>query len=147
REPVAGSTTADGARRRVSPVLVAVGLVVLVAVVGGVVLLLNRGEDSAISDRTFAREVNENVLGPLGRADRIGGDVASLSSDGNRIVRAADSASGYLRGLSGLSTRQEAQVKLVLAFVAANRVYGQALARYTPGDDEAQLALDRAAAA
>ncbi|MFY9580966.1 MAG: hypothetical protein WAQ33_16760, partial [Gaiellaceae bacterium] len=105
------------------------------------------------SDSAFVPQVNENVLGPLGRADdtaafnaRTAGDPLTRATDGRRIVQVADRASVYLRALSALSGKQKGQVQLLLALVAANRSYGEALGAYMPEDIQSQLALGKAVA-
>jgi len=128
----------------------------LLALVAGGVLFATGviGGSSGKSESAFVLQVNENVLGPLGRADETAAEHASTadgaaarSADGGRIVRIADEASAYLRALSGLSGEQKGQVQVLLAFVAANRHYGQALAAFAPTNNQAQPALDGAAAA
>jgi hypothetical protein len=111
------------------------------------------GGNSGKSDSAFVQQVNENVLGPLGQADetaaanaRTNDGALTRAADGGRIVAVADKASVYLRTLSGLSEQQKGEVQVLLAFVAANRSYGQAFAAFTPEDDQGQLALDRAGA-
>ena len=112
------------------------------------------GGSTATSDSAFMRQANENVLGPLGRADdtaaynaRTAGDPLTRAADGGRIVRVADRASAYLRALRTLSGKQRGQVQLLLAFVAANRDYGEALRTYAPEDVQSQLTLDQAVVA
>jgi hypothetical protein len=112
------------------------------------------GGSSGTSKSAFVLQVNENALGPLGRADETAAEHASTadaasarSADGSRIVRLADEASAYLGALSGLSGEQKGQVQVLLAFVAANRRYGQALAAFAPTNNQAQPALDGASAA
>ena len=156
--PHAPASTAPSAdlRRRVSlPVLIAV-LALLIA--GGAIAALFAtgviGPDSGKSESTFVKQVNENVLSPLGQVDETAAGNASTAegaftrtADGSRIVRVADEAFAYLRALSGLSAQQKGEVQLLLAFVAANRGYGQAFAAFTPNDSEGEVALDSAAAA
>jgi hypothetical protein len=151
----ASKAPSAGARRRVSPPVLMAVLALLIA--GGAVAALFGtgviGGHSGKSESAFVRQVNENVLGPLGRADEAAAGNAmtaegtfSRATDGGRIVGVADDSSVYLRGLSGLSARQEGEVQLLLALVAANRGYGQAFAAFTPENSDGELALDSAAA-
>jgi hypothetical protein len=140
-------------RRRVSPFALIAALVLLIAAGTAAVLFASGviGGNAGKSGRAFVLQVTTNVLSPLGRADETAAEHASstdgaFAADGGRIVRVADEASQYLRSLSGLSRQQEDQVQLLLAFVAANRRYGQAFAAFAPADNQGQTALDRAAA-
>jgi hypothetical protein len=153
--PLAAAAPRARERRRVSPfALIAALLLLLVA--GAVVALFGTGligGDSGKSESAFVKQVNENVLSPLGQADETAARHASTAegsfaraADGSRIVRVADEASVYLRALSGLSAQQKGEVQLLLAFVAANRGYGQAFAAFTPDNSEGELAVDSAAA-
>ena len=153
--PLASTTPAPGPRRRISPPLLIVVLALLVA--GGAVAALFGtgviGGDSGKSETAFVKQVNENVLSPLGQADETAAGNASTAegtftraADGNRIIRVADDASVYLRALSGLSAQQKGEVQLLLALVAANRGYGQAFAAFTPDNTDGEFALDSAAA-
>jgi hypothetical protein len=154
--PVVTEATADVARRRVSPrVLIAV-LVVLVAAVAAAVLFGTGvvGGSSGKSQSEFVLQMNQKVVGPLDQADQAAArhastpDGASLrAADGSRIVQAAARAATYLHALSGLSGPQRGQVQLLLAFVAANQLYGQAFAAFMPEDDQSRFALEGAAAA
>ncbi len=154
--PAPASTTpsAHPRRRDSLPVLIAV-LAVLIA--GGAVGALFAtgviGGGSVKSESVFVKQVNENVLGPLGQADETAAGNASTAegaftraADGSRIVRVADEASVYLRALSGFSAQQKGEVQLLLAFVGANRGYGQAFAAFTPDNSESEVALEGAAA-
>jgi hypothetical protein len=136
------------------PLLLAV-LVLLVfgAAVGALLGTGVIGGDSGKSESAFVKQVNENVLSPLGQANesaagnaRTAEGAFTRAADGSRIVRVADEGSAYLRALSELSTQQRGEVQLLLALVAANRGYGQAFAAFTPDGSEGELALDSAAA-
>jgi Double zinc ribbon len=111
------------------------------------------GGEARKSEVAFVNEVNDRVLRPLGLADETAAgnaesdDSGTRVADGQRIVRAADGGWAYLRGLSDLSAAQKGDVQILLAVVAANRGYGQALARFTPDDTTAAIALEGTAAA
>jgi hypothetical protein len=154
--PPAAAAPAARPRRRVWPFVLIAALLLLIAAGAAAVLFGTGviGGNSGKSEGAFVRQVNENVLGRLGQADETAAQNASTTdgaftraADGGRIVRVADEASVYLRALSGLSGQQKGQVQLLLAFVAANRRFGQAFATYAPEDSQGQLALDQAAAA
>ena len=101
--PLASTTPAPGPRRRISPPLLIVVLALLVA--GGAVAALFGtgviGGDSGKSEtRVPLKQVNENVLSPLGQADETQPGNASTAegtstrdADGYRIIRVADDAS------------------------------------------------------
>lgn len=154
--PPDAAPPADSPRRRVrSPALIAV-LVVLIAAVAAAVLFGTGviGGSSGKSQSEFVLQVNQNVIGPLDQADQAAAEHASTAdgasfraADGSRIVQTAAQAAAYLRALSGLSGQQRGEVQLLLAFVAANQLYGQAFAALVPEDDQTQLALEGAAAA
>ena len=150
--PVAGGVPVPP-RRRIRPVVLISSLLLFIAGVAAAFLFGTGaiGGSSVKSDSAFMRQVNENVLGPLGQADdtaaynaRTAGDPLTRAADGGRIVRVADQASAYLQALSKLSGKQRGQVQLLLAFVAANRHYGDALRAYAPEDVQSQLTLDQA---
>jgi hypothetical protein len=135
---------------------VLIAAVILLIAAGAAVLFGTGviGGNSGKSESAFVLQVNETVLGPLGRADEIAVENASTAegafaraADGGRIVQVSDETSSYLRALSGLSGQQTSQVQLLLALVAANRRYGQAFAAFAPTNNEGQLALERAVAA
>jgi hypothetical protein len=152
-EGPASGTRSD--RRVPLPVLIVVP--VLLVLGGAVAALFGAGVfggDSRKSQSAFIKQVNENVLGPLGRADETAAGNASTAAgaftrvtDGSRIVRVADAASVYLGALNDLSVRQQGEVELLRAVVAANRGYGQAFATYAADNSESEPALDSAAAA
>jgi hypothetical protein len=151
--PPSAAAPPAGSRRRLWRFVLIAALVPVVA--GGVLFATGViGGSSGKSKSAFVLQVNENALGPLGRADETAAEHASTadgasarSEDASRIVRIADEASAYLGSLSGLSGEQKGQVQVLLAFVAANRRYGQALAAFAPTNNQAQLALEGAAAA
>jgi hypothetical protein len=160
RAPPSGPATPSaaarpaGPRRRVWPFVLIAALVPIIAAGALFATGVIGGGSSVKSKTAFVLQVNENALGPLGRADETAAEHASTaygaparSADGSRIVRIADEASAYLGALSGLSQEQKGQVQVLLAFVAANRRYGETLAAFAPTSDEAQPALDGAAAA
>lgn len=143
-------------RRRLRPVVLIASLLLLIAGAAAAFLFGTGaiGGSSVKSDSAFLRQVNENALGPLGQADdtaaynaRTAGDPFTRAADGGRIVRVADQASAYLQALSKLSGKQSGQVQLLLALVAANRHYGEAVRAYTPEDIQSQLTLDQAVGA
>ena len=154
--PVAAAPSGGPRRRPRTAVLVA-GLGLLIAAGAAAVLFgtgVIGGSSSGKSDDEFVRQMNENVVGPLGQADQtaagdaITADGASLRvTDGGRIVQVAGQASAYLSRLTGLSEQQRREVLLLLAFVAANQRYGQAFAAFTLDDGQSQIALEGAAAA
>jgi hypothetical protein len=110
-------------------------------------------KSKTLADAAFWSAAN-GALGPLDQADETAAENArttdgalTRAADGGLIVRVADEASVHLRALSGLSGQQKGEVQLLLAFVAANRRYGQAFGAFTGTDNQSQLALDSAAAA
>jgi len=143
-------------RMRVQPMVLSAAVVLLIGG-GAAAALLGTGViggKSKESEGAFVLRLNEKVLGPLGRADAIAAEHASTTdgaivraADGGRIVRVANEASVYLRGLNGLSGRQKSELVLVLQFVAANQRYGQAFAAFTPTNTQSQTALEGTAAA
>ncbi len=145
------------ARRRVPgrPSMLIAGIVVLVASGAAAVLLGTGviGGNSTKSDSAFVRQVNEQVLGPLGEANASAAEHAGTadgalarSADGDRIVQVASEAAAQLRALSGLSEQQQREVQLLLALVAANQRYGEAFAAFEPADSQSELTLADAAA-
>ncbi len=123
------------------PTGVLVGGVVLVVAGAAVGALFGTGViggSSGTSRSAFVSGVNVNVLQPLGQADQ--------AAAGDRIVRAVDDGFTYLRRMSSLSTDQKGQVELLVAVLAANRAYGQALAAFSPDDTAGQAAVAAAAA-
>ncbi len=152
--PVAAAAPPDEPRSRWWLFALIAALVLLVA--GGTVGALFGtgaiGGSSEKSDSEFVSQVNENVLDPLDRVDQTAAAHASTTglasdraSDGGRIVQAADDGSAYLRGLQGLTSQQKQQVRVLLALVAVNRLYGQALADFT-GGDQSEVSVNSAAA-
>jgi hypothetical protein len=152
--PQAPASKTGSDRRVPLPVLIAV---LALLVVGGAVGALFGtgviGGDSGTSESAFVTQVNDNVLSPLGQAEataagnaRTVDGAVTRAADGTRIVRVADDASAYLRGLNGLSAQQKSEVRLLLAFVAVHRGYGQAFAAFTSDNSDGELALDSAAA-
>jgi hypothetical protein len=132
-------------------------VVLLVLVGAGAALWMTGvfgGGGSGESESSFAGDVNGNVLGPLQRADAVAAEHARRSvggallvADGVAIVDAADRATVYLRGLSRLSTQQRLETQMLLAFVGANRAYGNALARFSPSSGSSLIAVEGAARA
>jgi hypothetical protein len=153
--PEAPTEVAPPRRRRRLPTGVLVAAVALLAAGAALGALFGTGVlagDSGMSESAFVTRVNDNVLRPLGEADRTAADVGRAvdavvaTADGRRIVDAADRGSAYLRGLESLSSTQTEQVQVLLAVLGVNRVYGQTLSAFVPGDEAAQLALDSATA-
>lgn len=140
-------------RRPSRPVVVATALALLLAAAAAVLFGTGAvGGSSGKSESSFAREVNEKVLVPLGQATTTATARArttnARAAGGGRIVQVANEAVSYLRTLSGdLSARQQSEVQVLLAFIAANGRYGQALASFDPADSQSRLALDAAAGA
>ena len=154
--PPPSATAAPATSRRRVRLFVAIAALALLIAGAAAAVLFGTGAiggNESPSDDAFVVQVNENVLGPLRTADDIASESASASDGtfnpavhGGRIVEVSDGAAAYLRAMNGLSTRQQRQVELLLAFVAANRRYGQAFAAFAVGNAQTQVALDRAAA-
>ena len=150
----AWSEPAAASHRRLLVLIAALGVLFAGGAAGALLATGVIGGSSGASESSFVRTVNDKVLAPLDQADRAAAAHASTphsdsvrSADGGRIVRIADRASAYLRGLSGLSSQQRREVQLLLAFIAANQSYGRALAAFTPDDSQSQLALEGSATA
>jgi double zinc ribbon protein len=142
----------EPSRWRSRPVLLAVIGVLLVAAVAAVIVGTGvvGGGSSGMPESAFLRQLNTGAMGPLSQAVQAAAEDAasgSVNSDGARIVQVANGGADYLRVLHGLSGDQQKQVRLLLAFLASNVAYGQALGAFNADDSQSRLALDAAAQA
>jgi Double zinc ribbon len=147
-EPVTATPPSPSRWRGRPVVLSAVGVLLLsvaLAVLFGTGVV---GGSSGIPQSAFLRQVNTGALGPLRQAvqaaaqDAAGG---AVSSDGTRIVQVANGGADYLRVLHGLTGSQQNEVQVLLAFLASNVAYGQALGAFNADDSQTRLTLDAAA--
>jgi hypothetical protein len=142
----------EPSRWRSRPVVLSAVGVLLVATVLAVLFGTGvvGGSSSGIPQSTFLRQVNTGALDPLQQAvqaaaqDAASGDV---SGDGTRIAQVANGGADYLRVLHGLSGSQQHEVQALLAFLASNVAYGEALSAFNADDSQTGLTLDAAAQA
>jgi Double zinc ribbon len=135
-------------RRRRPLVLSALGVLIVGGVLG---VLFGTGAlsgSSRLPESAFLRQVNVGALGPLRQAVEAAAQDAAVngavSGDGIRIVQASNGGAQYLRVLQGLTGRQREEVKLLLAYFAANVSFGQALGAFNRADSGTLAALDSA---
>jgi hypothetical protein len=105
------------------------------------------GGSSGLPQSAFLRQVNTGALRPLRQAIEGAAQDANSGStraDGTRIVDVASGGANYLRVLHGLTGSQREEVRLLLAYLAANAQYGQALGAFNADDARTRLALDSA---